>query len=263
MSMIPLSRKTIIRPCILGFGLTVLPSFHAQAATTVLDWLKLAAGGTVGNFTLRDDDPSAAAAGRAIVTSGAIFPGPTSRDLASVSWSSVPDFEDTLTGDALVSAFEIRVAPVGGLVNYSVEFLLQEGVPHYLMVADLFKSAGAGTSGATISALSDSGVFAVDFVGATGWSNGVKVLTQDVTWDSLTRTLAPAATANGETKPAFFSVAAMTGANPRIRIDIPSGYAVGGGDSLMFAVATVIPEPSQAILWVAGMGLLMSRRRRD
>ena len=262
MRMNPLPLKNSIRPVILGVGLAMLPSFQAGAATLVLDWLKLAPGGGTSNFTLRNDGASTAAAGRVVVSSGVIFPGPVQRDLASASWNSAPDFIDSVTGTTLVPAFDIRVAPATGPTNYSVEFQLNPGVEHYLMVGGLFKNPSSSTAGATISALSDSGSFALSFDGAMGWSNGVEILSQDVTWDPLARTLAPVAGANGETKPAFFHVDAMSGANPRIRIDIPIGYALADGDALLFAVATVVPEPSQAYLLVVGTGLLMCRRRR-
>lgn len=249
--------------CAVIVAIALLSALPGRAASQILDWLELAPNPTTSSFELLDDALQSVAGGGLSISDGIAFPGPVARTLEGGFWASDPGFVDSLHGDASVRGFEFRVAPLGGVASYSLELALTPGVPYFLMIADMFRSPDDATSDVMLTALSDTGGFTISYLGATPWSNGIKPLDQPVAWNEGTRTLATVAGANGESSPAFFQIAAPSGANPRLVIDFEDAYALGSGDAILVGLAVVIPEPSSAILLLASAAwLCLSRKRR-
>ena len=231
------------------------------AATVRVDWLVMQGGGTSSSFNLLDDNSIALAHGSLTIINGLAYPGlPATRTFAAANWSTQPNVADTLTGNSTISAFELRVAPMTGSANYLLDILVPENRALVLAIGGLLKSGGSATQAMELAAVSDSGMAAVTLRTTDAWSNTLTNLSQDVVWDPLTQVLSPAATANGDSAFAFFDVAPLIGANGRLRLSVPAGYATGTGDSIFIGLGTVVPEPSS--LWLALSGVLLLLRRR-
>lgn len=261
MSRQPIHTNRRVTTSLFVTGICAMTAIHAPAAVPIHDWLVLAPGSTTADFELLDDDLVAAAGGGASVTQGFPFPGPGSFSLDSSFWTTAMDFEDSVTGNATVPGFEFRVAPNGGAASYSIEVTLKTGVPYVLMIADMFRTTDGATTGATFTTFSDSGAFAIDYLGATAWNDGIRALDQPVVWDSVGGTLSTDPGADGESMPAFFRIDPVAGTNPSLTIGIPSAYAVASGDAIVFGLAEVVPEPSTLLMFLVSTGLLARRRR--
>ncbi len=236
---------------------------QSSSAATIVDWLELQVEGTPAGFTLIRDDGSAAATGALSVTAGVAFPGlPWNRELGGSYWSEDPGITNTRTGDSLVDAFEIRVAGLGDPASYVLEFSVPSGVPLVLAVGELYRDSGAATAGVEIAVESDSGSIPTEILKMVGWDNGLQLFNQDLEWDETSGTLSPAATAEGQSKIAFFNIAPIEGTNARVRLTVPDGFAPGTGDSLTIGLGEVIPEPAVLLLVSFGTILLFGRRQK-
>jgi hypothetical protein len=236
---------------------------HAGAASVVVDWLVTRPDATASDFTLVNDANTATASGTVAFTKGVGFPGlPVTRFFAAGNFSTLPEWADTVTGDASFSGMEFRVVPVAGAADYAINLRIPSNQPLILVVGGLLKNNISATGRVEIAALSDSAFVPVTLRSTNAWSNGVMTLNQGVAWDPLAQVLSTTAATNGDSQFAFFDIGALAGANPRVSLAVPSGYAAGSGDSIFIGLATVIPEPAAAGLWALGAGLLAWRRSR-
>ncbi len=244
----------------ISLGLTC----HVSAAAERVDWLELAPGGTASGFSLRDDAGTTLVDGALAVQRGTVFSGfPSARNFSGEYWQGNTGFSDSLSGNALVHATAFRVAAAsGGPASYTIEFDIPENQEILLMVGDLYHGSDISrTAGVNISALSDSAVAGISLEGIWGWDNGISRMSDDLAWTAGVGTLSTVTGATGESKAAFFRIAPVTGANARLVLGIPDGLA-GTGDTIVVALGVVVPEPSTALLWLAGGAGMLLRRRR-
>jgi len=235
----------------------------SSAATVAVTWLQLEAGGTPASFNLENDAGTNLASGSISITNGNIFPGrPSGRTILNDTWTGAPPVGNATTGNATVTGFEVRVVPPsgGGAANYDITFSVPAGVALVVAVGELLRDGTSATAGVGLSFPGTTPPTMVSLLGTTGWTDGIRSYSDDLAWDGTTLTTVAGAT--GESKIAFLSIPALSGASPQIRLSIPSGYASGTGDTLFFAIGTVIPEPSGALLSGIGLATLLWRRPR-
>lgn len=236
---------------------------QSSAATTAVDWLELAAGGTASSFSLLDDTAAPLAGGRLLIQQGISFPGfPSPRTFAGGFWAADTGFSDSDLADLTVQGLALRVAPIGGAANYTIEVSLPEDREVILVVGDLYHGATAQTVGMTLSAISDGSPSPVVLAGMFDWSNGVSSMSEDLVWNESAGTLVTSTQANGESTAAFFRIAPISGANPRLVLSVPQGFATGTGDTIVVGLGVVVPEPAAAMMLAVSSGMWAGRRRR-
>jgi hypothetical protein len=260
------SMKTIQRHLIVAP--LVIASFcmeHLSAASTVVDWLRLAPGATPGAFSLNDDDGGAAVSASLSIAPGGgfSFPGyPSSGELAAANWDSPPSFEDSLTGTPQVSLFNIRVVPQSGPANYRIDMTVPANTELIFAIGGIFADSTGATDSIIASAMTDSVAGVFTLVEMIGWSNGVKVNRQPLVWSESLSTLSTSSSSNGESGYAFLRLAPLSGANPRVSFSVPQGLGTGVGDEISIGVGFPIPEPSFPVLLLSTALLGSLRRRR-
>jgi len=244
----------------IALGLTC----HVATAAERVDWLELVPGGTASSFSLRDDSGATLVGGALNVQRGTAFAGfPSARNFAGQYWQGDIGFSDSFNGSALVHATAFRVAAAsGGPASYTIEFGIPEGRELLLMVGDLYHGSDISrTAGVGISAFSDSEAGAISLEGIWGWDNGITRMSDDLAWTAGIGLLSTVSGGTGESKAAFLRIAPVSGTNARLRLSVPDGLA-GTGDAIMVALGVVVPEPSAALLCLAGGAGMLLRRKR-
>jgi len=234
-----------------------------HAAAVVVDWLNLATGATTSAFTLNSDDGLPVAFGSLAIMSGkgVSFPNfPASSTFNSGYWSlPATGFEDSVTGNDQVGAFDIRVVPQGGMASYSLTLDVPAGREFIIAVGGLSRTALGATQSITASV---SGGGGVTFIKSLAWNNGGTVFDQELEWDALTGSLSTTIGADGESEVTFLRVSALSGPAPKIMFLVPDGYGAGTGDSISIGIGTVVPEPGLFGLSVVGALFFLFGRRR-
>lgn len=245
----------------LGFA---VPSQGAVVAQ-VVDWFTLVPGGEAGSFSLAADDGSASAHGALAVEpgKGLVFPGfPSARVLDSGFWVANTGFQDSVAGDMRVPGFDIRVVPQSGQSVYTITLDVPVGREMILAVGGLYRGASGATQSVVASAFTDSGSSLVSLIQSLAW-NGGDTYDQELEWDTLSSTITTTVGSEGDSTVAFLKIAPLAGANSKIRLSIPSGYASGAGDSITIGLGAPVPEPGVFALLAIGATLFITGRRRQ
>ncbi|MFC7336348.1 hypothetical protein ACFQY0_04095 [Haloferula chungangensis] len=238
---------------------------NVASAVTIVDWLQLAPGATPSSFSLTDDGGGAVVSGSLSTApgEGIPFPGyPSMATLTASGWSTPPAFSDSMAGVPQVSLVNVRVVPQSGAANYQIEMTVPANVELILVVGGLYASDAGSTNSVITTAMTDSGSGVFELVEMIGWSNGVKVDTQALTWNESLSTLSTVPGSEGESGYALFRISPLVGENPRLLLSVPEGLGSGVGDEISFGVAVPVPEPSVHLLLAATAMLGCLRRRR-
>lgn len=231
----------------------------------MVDWFTLMPGGVAGSFSLTADGGSPVVHGAlAIETGKGIgFPGfPAARVLDGNFWAADTGIQDSLSGDMRVAAFDIRVVPQSGQAVYSLTLDVPAGRELILAVGGLYRGTSGATQSIVASAFTDSGSGVVSLIQSLSW-NGADNFDQELEWDALSGTLSTTVGSEGDSTVAFLRIAPLSGANSKIRLSVPSGYASGSGDSITIGVGALVPEPGTfALLGIGATFLLIGRRRK-
>lgn len=221
----------------------------AQAAM-VTDWLAFSAGADNRHFSLKNDLGVTVAQAELQITLGIPAPlSPSAGLLQDSFWITPPDFTDSVLGDATLATSKVQVAPQAGVVQFRLAMTGTDLSGLYFAVGQLFSNGTNGTMQINISATTAaSAPVAVNFLGTNDWDNGIRLYDQPLNWDGILGKLSLSPGANGESQFAFFRVGTGASAVTSLNFDIPSGYNLGVGDALEFALGAPVPEPTSAAL---------------
>jgi hypothetical protein len=225
-----------------------------QAAAVTVDWLELGNGATASSFALTGDTGLSVAHGALEIQTGKgiSFPGfPTGRTFQSEYWSAPTGFLDSVTGDAVLRAFDLRVVPQAGSAAYTVKIDVPAGQELVFAIGGLFRDLVSATDSVAISA----GGGAMLLSQTVTWDGGTGSFDQDLEWNAASGTLSTTVGASGDSQFAFFRISSLAGPTPQLTFTIPNGYAAGLGDEISIAVGTVVPEPEW--LGLIGLGTLV------
>lgn len=243
---------------------SLIPALAALAACTtghaavLVDW-----------WTLDSSDRSrflsaggATAATLEINTTVGILPDlfPMDGEFADAFWESDPGFVSLATADATLPTTDVLVVPPAeGGFSYTLAIEAPALGGHWLAIGGLFS---LGQPSATLRAFdaSDAPVTIADLIGLHAWDAGFVPYDGPLVWDSASATLLPLADGGSESAFAFFELPAAD--LRRIEITVSSPSFPAPGDPVSFAIGQVIPEPSAALLSLAGALVLASRRAR-
>ena len=186
------------------------------------------------------------------ITEGLLFPGfPQASFLDEMFWiDPLPVME---AGG--VSALDVRVAPISGNASYSFDVTWDTSEDVYLLVGQLFTGVSGATSPLQISDLTVEAE--IDYLGSFAWANSFDDFSEELVWDPITNSLSTLSTNDGDSAFALFRVSDGDGAT----FSIPSGFGVGTGDTISFAIgAAPVPEPSVCLYLFGALSLLVRRR---
>jgi hypothetical protein len=229
-------------------------------AATMVDWFSL---DPADNLRLLDDSGAVGATLEIVPevgVSSSLFP--LAGSYADTYWMDEPEWMDTMTGDGTLGTFDVQVTPpLGGGFRYSValDFTAAAGAgTRWFAVGGVFPFAGPtvelatfGVGGAEESISAPLGIFR--------WDAGFSPYHGPVVWDGLGQVLTFPGIPNEESA---FAVFELSAAVRRIEIRVDSPLFPQPGESISFAVGTVIPEVSHVLFLVfaSGVGCLLRRR---
>lgn len=228
----------------------------AQAAV-VTDWFTYSTGADSRHFSLKNDLGTTVAQAELQLTSGIPAPlSPSAGVLQDAFWIAPPAFSDSVLGDATLATSKVQIAQQAGSVQFRLAMTGTDLSGLYFAVGQLFSNGTNGTMQISIGASTGSGApVAVDFLGTNAWDNGIRLYDQPLNWDGTLGNLSLGPGANGESQFAFFHVGTGASAVTSLHFDIPSGYNLGTGDALEFALGAAVPgvpEPASTALYLAG-----------
>lgn len=234
----------------------------ASRAATVVDWFELESGASPAAFFLVADGglPTVSGILDVDVGKGASYPKfPQTRILNAGSWSGETGYIDSVTGNDQLTGFDVRVASQSGPASYTLTLEVPAGRELVIAIGGLYRNGGTGTGSLSVSA--SGGAFTFDR--SLSW-NGSGPYNQEIEWDGATGKLVTTAGSLGDSDVAFLRIGPLSGAKPTLTFAVPDGYGGSGttGDSITFAVGTVVPEPGAPVLAALATLLAMTRRRR-
>lgn len=249
------------RPIIcIAFASLCLPA----SAVVRVDWLTLENPGNPNQIRLVDQNSQLAASALLNISSGVSFPEfPKLTELGTDFWESPTGFENVKTMNETITGFNIRVVPQLGKASYELIINVPSNRELILALGDLYRDADASTQGMVVSVISDSGSYPVNLLNQFSWDSGAQALDQPLVWNGANQELSTSASSEGESNIAFLQVPSFLGANPQVKLSVPSGYAFGAGDSLFIGIGVVIPEPSTTSLLGVVTIIGLCRRKRQ
>jgi len=238
--------------------------FQSQASGVILvDWLKPVPTNTQ-DFALENDNQEVVGNVSTAVPSGFLLENGGVRQLSNAHWENQDrELLDSVTGDLSVDGFATRVAPIGGAAAWTLSINVLEPGSWYLMVGSLFRDAVGENGPLTISASQDSQNVELSYLGSESWSPGTGDLSGAVGWNEALQTFSATEENGEESALGVFLLSDFGGSNSQIVIDVPSGFTLGSGDDVVFALGfQQIPEPSSvALLFLAFSSLFGVRKR--
>lgn len=233
---------------------TTLPSAASVLSfpSEPVDWLELGGSGT----TLHSDQGGPVGSLAIEVEAGLLLPGsPSGATLDQSFWVSTPSFINR-SGRADLSVFEIRLMPLANAASYRVNIILPGNHDVLLVLGQLFRDNLGASEDLRLSTEALPGPVQPEFLGSYAWDNGVVPFDQEVEWNLATNSLSPVPGASGESQLSFFRAERAR----VVTIEVPTSYASGSGDTIVFGVG-LVPEPSSTLLLLLGLPLLARRRR--
>jgi len=246
------SKLTLLLPTILLALVSSRSTLHGAAL--MVDWLPIEFSN--GKSELITDGGQNVGEVEINFGNGIPFPGSLrAGNLASQYWVDSGPLGNVLSEDDSIPTGRLRMVAPQGSLNYGMSFRIEESFELVLMLGQ-FYGDGADSS-LPLSILGDEAdSLQIQFLGSFGWSDGISSFTKELSWDGSQ--LDFSGLGREESGFAFFHIEGQGAAT----VEIPSGFAVGAGDEIEFAVGLVtIPEPESSLLVFCSLAACCFRRR--